>query len=418
MIRRFVRGVRARRAWAELPEAARSEAVRDRREGLGPDPGVEWAIERATEWLLGSQRESLTSDGGFARHYSLVDGWSASYPETTGYIAPTLIGEADRRGNTGIEVAARRALDWLLSIQMDNGAFQGGIIGATPVLPVTFNTGQILIGLAQGAARYGQPYRTATRRAADWLVTTQDADGAWRANPTPFAARGEKTYETHVSWGLLEAARVDPDRGYAESALRQVRWAVGHQRENGWFELCCLDQPHTPLTHTIGYAFRGVLEAYRFSGERDLLVAAQRTADGVLDAQREDGFIAGRLDAEWNPVVAWSCLTGMVQIAACWHLLWLETDDERYLRAGQAANRYVRRTMRTDGLPEQVGGVKGSFPVDGDYGPFEYLAWAPKFLIDALRIEEDVLAIASGSKVRPVRPAAHSSVRKRVLQAS
>ena len=403
MIRRFVRGVRAKRAWAALPEAARSEARRDRQTGLSEDPGREWAVAKATEWLLSAQEKSASRDGGIARHYSLVDGWSPSYPETTGYIAPTLIGEAIRRNDTEIEVAARRALDWLLSIQMENGAFQGGIIGAHPVLPVTFNTGQILIGLAQGAARYGEPYRTSMRRAADWLVRTQDQDGAWRSHPTPFAQRGEKTYETHVSWGLLEAARVDPDRGYSESALRQVRWAVGHQMQNGWFELCCLDQPHAPLTHTIGYAFRGVIEAYRFSGDRDLLVAAQRTGDGVLGALRSDGFIPGRLDAEWNGTVDWACLTGIVQIAACWLLLWKETQDHRYLSAAQSANRYVRCTLRSDVDAERLGGVKGSFPIDGSYGRFEYLAWAPKFLIDSLRIEEDILAEIARSVEVPKR---------------
>lgn len=39
------------------------------------------------------------------------------------------------------------------------------------------------------------------RRAADWLVETQDADGCWRRHPTPFAEPGEKVYETHVAWG-------------------------------------------------------------------------------------------------------------------------------------------------------------------------------------------------------------------------
>ncbi len=412
MIRNFVQGVRARRAWAALPEAARAEARRDRQRGLGEDPGREWTIARATEWLLRAQRNSRTADGGFARHFSLVDGWAPSYPETTGYIAPTLILEADACGDTEIEVAARRALDWLVSIQMENGAFQGGVIGAEPVKPVTFNTGQILIGLAHGAARYGEPYLSASRRAADWLVQTQDADGAWRSHPTPFAKEGEKTYETHVSWGLLEAARVEPDRGYAESALRQVRWAIRHQRQNGWFELCCLDQPHAPLTHTIGYAFRGVLEAYRYSGERDLLVAAQRTGDGVLGALHPNGFIAGRLDAEWNGMVDWACLTGTVQIAACWLLLWRQTEDARYLAAAQAANRYVRRTIRAGVGPDQLGAVKGSFPVDGAYGRFEFLSWGPKFLIDALRIEEEVLKEATqapdGSRLVPAKQALHA----------
>ncbi|MEZ4417159.1 MAG: prenyltransferase/squalene oxidase repeat-containing protein [Gemmatimonadota bacterium] len=395
MIRQIVRDVKRRRAWSALPREAREEVRHDREVGLSADPGSQWAIDRATEWLLRAQECSSSQDGGMARHYSLVDGWGPSYPETTGYIAPTLFHEADRRRDRHIENAGRRLLDWLVSIQMESGAFQGGVVGASPVVPVTFNTGQILLGLAAGAARFGDPYRKSMRRAADWLVTNQDPDGCWRGHPTPFAARGEKTYETHVSWGLFEAARVDPARGYAEAALRQVRWAVGHQQENGWFELCCLDQPHAPLTHTIGYAFRGVIEAYRFTGERDLLIAALRTADGVMAAQRADGSLAGRLDGEWREAVDWVCLTGVVQIAIGWLLLWQEIGDENYRKAAEAANRFVRRTLRADVPQDRKGGVKGSFPVDGEYGQFEYLAWASKFLIDALRVEQHMDQVAA-----------------------
>ncbi|MCA9736182.1 MAG: hypothetical protein KC645_01000, partial [Gemmatimonadetes bacterium] len=60
----------------------------------------------------------------------------------------------------------------------------------------------------------------------------------------------------------------------------------------------------------------------------------------------------------------------------------------------KAANRYVRRTLRRDVSEDRLGGVKGSFPVDGSYGRFEYLAWAPKFLIDSLRLEQQMEQVA------------------------
>jgi hypothetical protein len=34
--------------------------------------------------------------------------------------------------------------------------------------------------------------------------------------------------------------------------------------------------------------------------------------------------------------------------------------------------------------PGLRGGIKGSFPFDGDYGRFEVLNWATKFFVDAL----------------------------------
>ena len=373
-----------------LSPAAKAEARWDREHGRGSDPGIASIIEAGTDWLCHAQDCSVSQDGGVARHYSLLRGWATSYPETTGYIVPTILDVARDRRDPELRNRARRMLDWLVSIRLPGEGFQGGVIGQTPVVPVTFNTGQILIGLASGVAEFGEVYRPAMRAAADWLVATQDADGAWRRHATPFAVAGEKSYETHVAWGLLEAARVDSDRAYGAAALKNVRWALTKQQRNGWFADCCLTETHQPLTHTLGYALRGVVEAYRFTGEQEFLDAAMLTANALIDAIHEDGSLAGRLDAQWNAAVDWVCLTGTAQVAHSWLLLYQATGDTRLRDAAYAASRYVRTTIRVVGPPEIRGGVKGSFPVSGDYCRFEYPSWACKFVIDVNRLEQSI----------------------------
>jgi hypothetical protein len=376
-----------------IPPTAAAERRKDRGGLPGHAPEIEAVLDEAVSWLGRAQDFSKTRDGGVARHYSLIDGWGSSYPETTGYIVPTLLDFARARGGRTCEEArerARRMLDWLVSIQLPEGGFQGGTVDQQPVVPVTFNTGQILLGLAAGVAEFGDAYREPMIRAATWLATTQDADGCWRRYPTPFAAPGEKAYETHVAWGLLEAYRIEPDRRFLESGLANIRWALSWQRENGWFDRCCLEDASAPLTHTIGYALRGVLEGYRSTRDPALLAAAVRTADGVLAALRPDGFLPGRLDARWKGTVRWACLTGTVQLAHCLLILHRETAEERHRTAARAANGYVRRTVSLSGLPETRGGVKGSFPVDGEYGRFQYLNWACKFFIDSHLLEQEL----------------------------
>lgn len=382
--------LRAVRRYWQLPPAARAAHRHDRLGVRASDPGVERAIDEAIRWLGRAQDCSITHDGGAARHYSLITGWGSSYPETTGYIVPTLIAYAHWRQDDLARERARRMLDWLASIQLPEGGYQGGLIDSRPIVPVTFNTGQILLGLAAGVREFGDQYREPMIRAADWLVDTQDPDGCWRRHPSPFAEVGEKTYDTHVAWGLLEAARLEPTRRYAEAALANVRWALSFQRDNGWFDRCCLTDPSIPYTHTLGYALRGVLEAYRFTRELRLLKACRKTADGLLSAIREDGFLPGRLRADWSPAVRWACLTGTAQIAVCWLMLYRYTGHCRYREAACLANRYVRRTMDVEGPPEIRGGVKGSFPVSGAYGPYQYLNWAAKFVVDANMLERSV----------------------------
>jgi hypothetical protein len=273
---------------------------------------------------------------------------------------------------------------------LQEGAFPGGVIGQQPAAPVTFNTGQILIGLAAGVREFGAKYEDAMHRAARWLVSVQDGDGSWSRCTSPFALPGAKAYDAHISWGVAEAARLSGEPSYVAAVRRNMEWTISLQRDNGWFDRCCLTDFDRPLTHTIGYVLRGLVEGHALLGEPWILVAAQRGADAVLGCIREDGFLPGRLDADWQPCADWACLTGMVQMAAVWFLLASQAPrGSEYERAARLANAFVRRTVRLEGPPEVAGGVKGSWPVDGGYGRFQILNWATKFAIDAWQMEAD-----------------------------
>jgi hypothetical protein len=375
-----------------LTQGAIAELEADQRGLPERDPGREAVIDACTNWICAAQDNSASADGGVARDFSLLKGWGTSYPETTGYIVPTVIEMARRKNSADLHARARRMLDWFVAIQFPEGGFQGGKIDSTPRVPVTFNTGQILLGLAAGAHQYGDAkYLDAMHRAAAWLRDSQDPDGCWRKHPTPFAQPGEKAYETHVSWGLFDADRVAAGHGYGAAGLRQVDWALTKQQANGWFESNCLNDPAKPLSHTIGYVLRGVLEAHVYSGRADLLAAAVRTADSLTSVIAEDGYLPARLDRDFKPAVSFACLTGSVQIAHCLFMLYQLTGEQRYFAAGQRLTRFVRRTIWLDGPKETRGGVKGSFPVNGAYGQWEYLNWAAKFCIDANLLESDLL---------------------------
>lgn len=392
MIRNILRSIRNALGPDRLTDQAIAERDADLRGLDAADPGVERTMVEAVEWLRRAQDNSRSEDGGVARDYSLIDGWNASYPETTGYIIPTLIAYGKLRDDPKALERARQMLDWIVSIQFPDGGFQGSVIGAEPVIPVTFNTGQILLGLASGTEEFGDQYREPMVRAADWLVKTQDDDGCWRSHRSPFTEPTDKAYETHVSWGLFEAARLEPGKGYAEAAIANINWALSLQNENGWFRDCCLTEPEHPLTHTIGYVLRGVIEAYRYTGDEQYLAASVRTADALLGALREDGVLPGRLNENWRGTVDWTCLTGNVQIAACWFMLHKHYENARYAEAAARMNEFVRRTVRIDGPPEVRGAVKGSFPVSGEYCAYEYPNWAAKFLIDSLMLETETIS--------------------------
>src|SRR5207244_2120129 len=54
------------------------------------------ALHAAAAWLCRAQDAS--TDGGVSGRYLLSRGWTSSYPETTGYIVPTLLALATALG--------------------------------------------------------------------------------------------------------------------------------------------------------------------------------------------------------------------------------------------------------------------------------------------------------------------------------
>ena len=62
-------------------------------------------------------------------------------------------------------------------------------------------------------------------------------------------------------------------------------------------------------------------------------------------------------------------------------------DDHRQPRRHALENN-VGETLLARGQKSEIrGGVKGSQPIGGDYGKWQYLNWACKFTIDANRAE-------------------------------
>ena len=138
-------------------------------------------LHAAATWL--SQAQDVHSDGGVCGRYRLDGGWTSSYPETTGYIVPTFIALYKAFDEEQFQKRAERAVDFLLSVQLPNGAFPGGEIQANSDRPSPFNTGQIIHGLVSWHA-HSRDERAlcAARRAGDWLLSVQDEDGVWRKN--------------------------------------------------------------------------------------------------------------------------------------------------------------------------------------------------------------------------------------------
>jgi hypothetical protein len=358
-----------------------------------PNADVLAHARAAMEWLCRAQ--DAAGGRGVARSYSLRyqrahgrRGWLAAYPETTGYIIPTFFDYAEVAGNTEYRQRAIEMARWESEIQLDSGAVQGGVIGFKPS-PAVFNTGQVLFGWARAFRESGDKlFLESARRGAEFLVKTQDSDGAWRRLGSQYARAGVNLYDARTAWGLLEAFSITKENLFHDAAIKNRDFVIARQQPNGWFPDCCLDDDARPLLHTIAYTMEGLVEAGNFLGDARFVEAAKKAASALLERQRPDGSLAGRFDHQWQPACRWSCLTGDAQTAIVWLRLFEQSGDPRYLSGARAINRFLMKTQDLGAKDEGIrGGVKGSHPIWAEYGSFEYLNWAAKFLVDALLLE-------------------------------
>ena len=409
LLRAVAERVRSARAHPLLSPRALAERWRERRGGHPAEEAHGPHLEAALEWLARAQ--DVTPEGGIARGYSLTwnpyfgsRGWQPPYPETTGYLIPTLYAAAHHLGRPDLAQRAERAAAWEIEVQLPSGAVRGGVIGE-PESPAVFNTGQVMFGwLSAFAETRDDRYADATRRAGRFLVSTVDRDGHWRFGNSRFARAGSTTYNVRTAWALaLEGLRLS-EPTFVDVAKRNLEFVLGRIHPDGWLPDCCLNDPERPLLHTLAYAIRGLVEGGAvLQNERATEIGAI-AAEHLARAVREDGWMAGRFAAEWRPAVTWSCLTGEAQMANVWLRLFQLTGEAKWLEPVPRVLRFLKSTQnRTSRDPGLRGGIKGSAPIGGEYGRYEVLSGATKFFIDALIRHEQIL---SGAMV-PAAPTHH-----------
>jgi hypothetical protein len=363
---------------------------------VDPAATVRAALERGLRWLELAQDRS--GAGGVASYEFY--GWTAGYPEVTGYIIPTMWDCRHRLDRPDLGERAIRMSDWELGIQSENGGWEGGVEGENQ-RPIVFNTGQVIRGLLATHAETGEPrYLDAVVRAADWITAVQEDDGSWtRAN-----YRGlKRVYDSYVSAPLARAAAVTGNVRYTEAAIRNCEFVLRQQRETGWFDLCD-NSPFfvdAPVTHAIGYTIDGLLETGELVGRSDFVAAAVNAAEGVSGAISSSGRLPGRLDERWQPRAGWVCLTGSAQIAIVFLKLHEITGDRHHLDTARRLTDFLLYAQHLNAVgTTRSGALPGSYPIWGTYAPLKYPCWATKYLVDLLllleRLERDT-SLSDGS---------------------
>lgn len=354
----------------------------------------------AVDWLLRSIRacDGRGSAAFYSRWYRPVRGWTAAYPETTGYIIPTLLRFARRHNREDCHELALRQADWLLTLQFAEGGFPGGFADGRPWPPSIFNTGQILFGLCAAAdASGGQRYLDAAVRAARWLAEQVDAAaGTWTSYA--YVSGYSPAYYTRVCWPMLEVERRSPETGVRTAAAHVLETIAGWALNNGAWRNWAFKPGAPAFTHTIAYTLRGALESAWLLGDAAgdrLERVVCRSAEALMRRAELRGRLAGAYDEQMRGRYWYSCLTGNCQMAIVWMRLYQRHGDARYLSAALKALQFTIDRQRVRAIDPNVrGAIAGSAPFWGRYLILRYPNWAAKFFVDALTLADDLLGQA------------------------
>lgn len=340
-------------------------------------------LELSIDWLL----RSIKNSGGSSAYFSLV-GWSKPYPETTGYIIPTLLNYSRRLDDPGDIISKAESLGkWLLSIQNSQGFWNGGKHGkGKKENPSVFNTAQILKGMAALYLETGDSkWIDSGYRGAKWLSDNLNSKGLWEVGN--YRPGFNPSYYTQVAWPMLEIWNLTNDDKLKTSAARVLDRIIQLIQDNGVIKGWGFDDDKPAFTHTIAYTIRSFQESARILNQYDKYEKPSRK---VLDhfiksSELNNGYIPGAYYNDLKPVKYYSCLTGNVQLAICFLNYYLQTNDLRIVNAAAKAIDYVCSKQSDEHFIKGFkGAVSGSSPIYGKYMILRYPNWAVKYLADAL----------------------------------
>jgi len=342
-------------------------------------------ITRAVKWIQRSQREKM---GGSSAYYSSFLNpyrkWASEYPETTGYIIPTLIRYGINYNDKSAIETAVSMTSWLLRLQNPDGSFQGGLAGQKKRFPSVFNTAQILFGLlALYEHTQKSEYLQAGIKAGKWIQNAQKKDGTWTR--FSYVDGFSPSYYTRVAWPLLLLASVTDDDNLRKKAILGLSKIVERQKKNGVIREWGFRPDKAAFTHTIAYTVRGLIEAAillnDFDGE--FATAARKVVYKLFRLFEINGKLGGSYGENWEPDYSFSCLTGNCQIAICMMRMYEIDKDVRLLNAAAKLVSSVEKRQFLREGHENDGGVPGSWPIFGKYMFMRYPNWAAKFFVDS-----------------------------------
>lgn len=362
---------------------------------VGKSRSIDISLKDTFSWIEESFK--ATGDGGSSAYYRFSNGWKGSYPETTGYLIPTLYDYGKYSGDVKYNSLAKNASDWLLSIQSKEGGWQGLQIDDACDLRI-FNSGMILDGLIRAYVEEGdEKYLESAKKGMYWILSKTDNNNLFSLNNVV----GGGTFDTLVCACLLMVIQYldDDERTNLETKLKSIlNKHLELQTDNYWFKNCNFKNDGTALLHHLGYTIDGLLISAELLDDDYFYQCAKKSARKLLSKFEVNQNLSAYLYEDWtfkNDLGnGYSmCLTGLSQIAIVFQKISSKENDERYRSAALKINDIVSCISNHKSNNKGISyGLAGSYPVNGNYQSFQIVNWAAKYHAESLLLSQNASA--------------------------
>lgn len=364
----------------------------DRFETIGKTISIEESLAQTFQWI--KETFDANQDGGSSAYYKFSSGWKGSYPETTGYLIPTIYDYAILKNSDEWKHIARRAADWLLEIQADEGGWQGLQIGEKCDLRI-FNSGMILDGLvAAYRIEKDEKYLIGAKKGAEWILSKLDDSGFFSENNIV----GGGSFDSLVCACLLMVVQLLPEEEQNKFIPKIKASLDAHltlQNKNGWFRNCNFVSNDKALLHHLGYTLDGLIISSEILNDETYYLAAKKAAKKLLSKFEVNLELPAYIKSDWTTHhdlgnKASLCITGYSQIAIVLQKISKKEKDLRYLNAALKINDIVSSIgnyrSKNSGI---CFGLPGSYPINGDYQTYQFVNWAAKYHAESLLLSKN-----------------------------
>jgi|GEM_PF-1409949 len=343
---------------------------------LGGKEKIKTSLEANLSWIYKSFK--VNKHLGSSGSRNVLGKWSPPYPETTGYLLPTLLNAAPYYQQENLISLSKLQLKFFEGIKTIDGAYCQNMAEAEPIV---FDVAQILLGFIALVPymEKSTPLLEEIEITRQWLRDILNEKGEFIA--FNYVKDFQPAYYSRIAWPLAAAEIIiDSKPSYKTKAL--IQRLTESQNDNHSFKNWGFRKGQPALTHTIAYTLRGLWEYAEILNSKKIKKQVTLALHRLSKTIRIDGQVAGSYTEDWVGDHSFICSSGNAQLALLYLMVYERNRDKIFLERIVALLKPLIIAQKKTSI--NAGAISSSIPISGSYQRYKYTNWTQKFYSDAL----------------------------------